>query len=178
MSTVTELLRSTDVVGAWTLDPNRSSFVFKNKTMWGLSNVKGSFSSFSGDGQLTESGEVSGRIDIKAASLATGIRKRDNHLRSADFFDAEHYPDITVTVAGVDPTEGDEVNVRAELSIRGNTVALPLRAQVTSLDDGAVRLHATTTVDREQLEVSGNIAGMVGKTTTLLADAVFRRAGR
>jgi polyisoprenoid-binding protein YceI len=177
MSSVTELLNSPQAVGTWTLDPNRSSFSFTNKTMWGLMNVKGHFTAFEGDGSVDAGGNVSGRIAIEAASVTTGIKQRDNHPRSADFFEAEKHPDITVTVSGVDTSDGgDGLNVRAELSIRGNAVALPLPARAEVLDDGAVRLTATTTVDRQQLGVSGNIAGMVGKTTTLLADAVFRRA--
>ncbi len=175
MSTATELLNTP---GNWSLDPGRSAFSFMNKTMWGLANVKGRFSAFSGDGRVDASGQVSGHVDIKAASVATGIKPRDNHLRSADFFDAEHHPDITVTVNGVDPADGDELNVRADLSIRGNTVPLPLRVKAALLDDGSVRLTTTTTVEREQLGVSGNMIGMMGKTTTVLADAVFRRAGQ
>ena len=187
MSTATELLQNPEAVGIWVLDHNRSSFEFRNKTMWGLANVKGRFNTFSGEGHLDGSGKVSGRIDIKAASLATGIKRRDNHLRSADFFDAENYPDVTVTVNGIDPADGadgrrpgddgDELNVRADLSIRGNTVALPMRVRGEVLDDGAVRLSTTTTVEREQLGVTGNMVGMLAKTTTLLADAVFHRAG-
>ncbi|MFZ0833736.1 MAG: YceI family protein [Mycobacterium sp.] len=177
MSTATELLQNPEAIGIWALDHNRSSFVFRNKTMWGLANVKGRFGAFSGEGHVEAGGKVSGRIDIKAASLSTGIKRRDDHLRSADFFDAEDYPEITVTVHGVDPVEGGELNVRADLSIRGNTVALPMRARGEVLDDGAVRLSTTTTVEREQLGVSGNMVGMLGKTTTLSADAVFHRAG-
>ncbi len=177
MSTATELLQSPEAVGIWVLDHNRSSFEFRNKTMWGLANVKGRFSTFSGEGHLEADGKVSGRIDIKAASLGTGIKRRDNHLRSGDFFDAENYPDITVTVNGIDPAEAGELNVRADLSIRGNTVAMPMRVRGEVLDDGAVRLSTTTTVEREQLGVSGNMVGMLGKTTTLSTDAVFRRAG-
>jgi polyisoprenoid-binding protein YceI len=175
MASVTDLLNKP---GTWTLDQNRSSFTFTNKTMWGLSNVKGRFTEFSGDGSVDASGMVSGKVDVKAQSVATGIKQRDNHLRSADFFDAEHHPDITVTVSGVDPADTDELDVRAELSIRGHTVALPMRVRPEILDDGAVRIATTTTVEREQLGVSGNIVGMVGKTTTLSADAVFRRAGQ
>jgi hypothetical protein len=52
-----------------------------------------------------------------------------------------------------------------------------MRVKAQILDDGAVRLAATTTVEREQLDVSGNMAGSVGKTATLSADAVFRREG-
>jgi polyisoprenoid-binding protein YceI len=175
MSTTTDLLGTP---GTWALDPNRSSFVFKNKTMWGLMNVKGRFNEFSGEGLVDADGKVSGRIAIKAASLATGIKRRDNHLRSADFFDAANHPDITVAVSGVDPADSaDEFNMRADLSIRGNTVALPMRVRGGILDDGAVRLTTTTTVEREQLGVSGNMVGMLGKTTILSADAVFRRTG-
>jgi len=177
MSTVSELLSRPEYAGQWTLVPDRSEFTFKNKTMWGLTNVAGRFNEFSAAGHITGDGAATGRVDIKAASLATGIKQRDKHLRSADFFDAEHSPDITVTVHGVDPGDGDELNVRADLSIRGNTVALPMRVRAEVTDDGAVRLTTTTTVEREQLGVSGNILGMVDKTTTLSADAVFRRAG-
>jgi polyisoprenoid-binding protein YceI len=177
MSSVTDLLNSPDAAGAWTLDQKRSSFSFKNKTMWGLMNVNGRFTEFDGDGNVKAGEKVSGRIAIKAASVTTGIKPRDNHLRSADFFDAQNHPDITVTVNGVDPADGDGLNVRADISIRGNTIALPLRVKAAVLDDGAVRLSTTTTVEREQLGVSGNIAAMVGKTTTLSADVVFHRAG-
>jgi polyisoprenoid-binding protein YceI len=177
MSSVTDLLNGTEGTGAWALDQNRSSFTFQNKTMWGLMNVNGRFTEFDGNGKMETGGKVSGRIAIKAASVATGIKPRDAHLRSADFFDAKHHPDITVTVNGVDPADGDGLNVRADLSIRGNTVALPLRVKAEILDDGAVRLTTTTTVDREDLGVGGNMIGMIPKTTTLSADAVFRRAG-
>jgi polyisoprenoid-binding protein YceI len=179
MSSVTDLLNNTEAAGAWALDQDRSSFTFKNKTMWGLMNVRGRFTEFDGDGSVGAGGQVFGRIAIKAMSVTTGIKPRDNHLRSADFFDAEHHPDITVTVNGIDPADDDDdgLNVRADLSIRGNTVALPLRVTAAVLDDGAVRLTTTTTVDREELGVSGNMIGMIPETTTLSADAVFRRAG-
>ncbi|HZQ30532.1 MAG TPA: YceI family protein [Mycobacterium sp.] len=173
MTTTTEILGK--AIGTWTLDPERSSFSFKSKTMWGLASVKGRFTQFSGEGRVDASGAVTGRVDVKAATVTTGIKKRDNHLRSADFFDAEHFPDISVTVNGVDPAEGEELNVSADMSIRGNTVALPLRVHAELLDDGAVRLTTTTTVDREALGVTGNMAGMIPKTTTVSADAVFRR---
>jgi polyisoprenoid-binding protein YceI len=145
--------------------------------MWGLASVKGRFTEFGGEGTVDADGTVSGRVDVKAESVSTGIKQRDKHLRSADFFDAENFPDIAVTVNGAELAEQDEVAVRAEMSIRGNTVALPIRVKAELLDDGAVRLTTTTSVERNQLGVSGNLAGSIGKTTTLSADAVFRRAG-
>jgi polyisoprenoid-binding protein YceI len=169
-------LNSSDAVGVWTLDADRSSFEFKNKTFWGLANVKGRFTEFGGGGNIETAGAVSGRLFIKAASVTTGIKRRDHHLRSADFFDADNHPDITVTIDGVDPADGDELNVRAQMSIRGNTMALPLKARAEVLDDGAVRLTTTTSINREELGVSGNMVGMMPNTTTLSADAVFLRA--
>jgi polyisoprenoid-binding protein YceI len=173
MTSATDLLTASS---SWVLDQSRSKFSFKNKSMWGLMNVNGHFDDSNGEGRVEADGKATGRLDIKAASVATGVKRRDDHLRSADFFDAEHFPDITVTVESVDP-DGDALNVRAQLGIRGNTVALPLRVHAKVLDDGAVELSTTTTVDREQLGVSGNLVGMVSKTATVSADAVFRRAG-
>lgn len=177
MSTITELLRSPEFVGTWTLVPDGSMFGFENKTMWGLANVSGRFTEFRGEGELTSNGTVSGRIDITAPSLTTKLGMRDRHLRSADFFDVEKYPDIVITVSGAEPTDGDELNLQAELSARGRTVPLPLRAKVEVLDDGGIRLRTKAAVEREELGVSGNMAGMMGKTTTLTAYAVFRREG-
>lgn len=176
MSTVTELLSSPHTVGEWVLVPEASSLQFKNSTFWGLMTVTGRFTEFSGAGRVGADGTVTGRIVIKAASLQTGIGARDRHLRSADFFDVEHYPDILVDVTGVE-VDGDNVTVAAQLSIRGHTVAMPFAARVARLDDGDLRVTGTTTVQRDRLGVSGNMLGMMGDTTTVSADATFSRSG-
>ena len=69
---------------------------FKNKTLWGLVPVNGEFTDVSGDGHITAKGAVFGRVDVRAASLRTGIGKRDEHLRSPDFFDVKKYPEISM----------------------------------------------------------------------------------
>ena len=173
MSTVAALLSSHYPVGVWNLDPARSTFAFRNKTMWGLMTVKGHFAEVRGEAQVTYTGAVSGRLDITAASLNTRNRKRDEHLRSADFFDVEKFSEITVIVTAANPSDGDTVNLLADINIKGISHPLPLHATVAVLDDGAVRVLAPTIIDREQLGVSGNLLGMVGATTHLWADAVF-----
>jgi hypothetical protein len=85
MSTVTELLKNPESVGVWTLDSDQSTITFNNKTMWGVMKVNGVFTEFSGDGQITNSGTLFGRVDIKAASLNTKLGKRDADLRSPTF---------------------------------------------------------------------------------------------
>ena len=171
MSSIAELLN--DALGQWTLAPDRSTFEFRNKTMWGAMTVTGRFAKVRGEGQVTETGAVSGRIDIIAASLHTGIGKRDEHLRSADFFDVEKFPEVSVIVAAAEPADGDDVDLHAEIVIKGISHPLPLHAAVAVLEDEAVRVSTRTSVDREELGVSGNLFGMLVGATELSADAVF-----
>ena len=81
MTTVTELLGNPGSVGVWDLVPERSRITFRNKTMWGALRVHGVFTELCGDGQITDTGRVYGRVDVKAASLNTKLRKRDEDLR-------------------------------------------------------------------------------------------------
>lgn len=157
------------------MDEARSTIGFKSKAMWGLSSVNGRFNEFSGDGQITDAHTVFGRIDIQAASVDTKIRKRDSHLRSADFFEADKFPDISVVVTGAEAIDGDIVDLRAQLSIKGTTSPVLLRTTVTVLDDGAVRLSAHTTVDRTKFGVNGNLMGSMPEKATVSGDVVFRR---
>ena len=170
--TVQTVLEDPAAIGTWKLVPERSSVTFTNKTLWGLIPVNGRFTDVSGEGTVAAGGVVSGRLTIRAASLRTGIGKRDEHLRSADFFDAENFPEITVEVTGAGP--GGELE--ATLSIRGTTLALPLNATVTLLDQHSVQVTARAQVDRTRWGVSGNMMGMMPTTTTLAADTVFRSA--
>jgi polyisoprenoid-binding protein YceI len=176
MSALQALLDDPNTAGRWQLVPARSSVRFKNKTFWGLATVTGEFTDVRGAGQITANGAVSGGLDIRASSLKTGIRKRDGHLRSADFFDVEKHPEIRVEVTAVEPTGASTADVRATLKVRGVTRPLPLSATVDRLGDGTVQLSARATIDRTTLGVSGNMVGMMPSTTTLLADVVFAKA--
>ena len=175
MSTLHAMLADPATAGVWNLVPARSSVRFKNKTMWGLMSVNGEFTDVSGDGQITAKGAVFGRVDVRAASLRTGIGKRDEHRRSPDFFDVEKYPEISIVVTDVTATGERTADLRAELTVRGTTRPLPLSATVDH-DGDTVRISAQTTVDRSAFGVSGNMVGMVGATTTLIADLVFAKA--
>lgn len=175
MTTVESLLSDPDTAGEWHLVPDRSTFGFKIANMWGLINVKGRFTEVSADGQITADGAVSGRADLRAASLRTGIRKRDEHLRSADFFDVERFPDISVVVTAVEPTTGNAADLRASITIKGVDASLSLPATVTVLGDGSVRVVVQTTLDRAQFNLDWNRLGMIGDTATASADAIFVR---
>ena len=105
---VAQLLSSGRVVGPWVLDPEQSSVTFAVKHFWGLITVRGRFHGVSGHGEVSQSGAVCASISIDAASLDTGNRRRDDHLRSADFFDADTHPSVVIATTRVEPRSGDE----------------------------------------------------------------------
>jgi polyisoprenoid-binding protein YceI len=177
MPSTQALLSDPASVGVWNVDPNQSTIGFRANSMWGLAPVKGRFTEFTGDGQITDSQTIFGRIDIHTASLDTKLGMRDKHLRSADYFDAEKFPDISVVVTGAEAVNGDTVDLRVQLTVKGTTAPLPLRAKVAGVDDGTLRLTAHTTVDRKDFGVDGNMIGMLTDKVTISGDVVFRRAG-
>ena len=177
MASLSEFFSDPASAGTWTVDADQSTVAVKSKSFWGVMPVKGRFTEFSGDGQVTAPQTVSGHIDIKAASLRTGIGKRDAHLHSADFFEAEKFPDINVVVTAADVIDSDTVGLHAELTIKGTTKPLTLKAKVTPVGDGTMRLATEATVNRQDFGVDGNIMGMIGDNATISGDVVFRRAG-
>jgi polyisoprenoid-binding protein YceI len=175
MASTQELLSNPASVGVWKVDPARSTIGFKAKSMWGLASVNGRFTELYGDAQITDTQTVFGRIDIKAASVDTKIGKRDEHLRSADYFEAEKFPDISVVVTGAEVINGDNVDLRAQLTVKSTTAPLLLQAKVVVLDDSSVRVSAQATIDRKDFGVDGNLIGMIGDKATISGDVVFRR---
>ena len=170
--TLQRVLADPATIGTWALVPDRSSITFGSKTLWGLVPVNGRFTDVTGEGNVAADGAVTGRITIGTASVKTGIKKRDEHLQSADFFDTERFPEITVEVSGV-AANGD---LKATLRVRGTTLPIPLTATVTAQGDGTVQVTARTTVDRTKWGISGNTMGMIPSATTLIAEAVFSKA--
>lgn len=176
MTTLETLLGDPDSAGVWHLVPERSAVAFKVKNMWGLLAVKGEFTDLSGDGELTNSGAVVGRVDIQVDSLRTGIGRRDHHLRSADFFDAEQFPQISVVVTELRPTSGRNADLRAEVTVRGTSVPITLPVTITELGDGSVRMSGEAQVDRSQFGLGWNVLGAIGATAAASVQAVFERA--
>jgi polyisoprenoid-binding protein YceI len=176
MTTLETLLLDPDMAGVWNLAPERSTITFKIRNMWGLLRVKGRFTEFSGDGQLTNKGAVYGRLDIRAASLRTGIGRRDQHLRSADFFDVERYPEISVVITALEPTIGNAADLRASFTIKGLNEPVSLPVKIAELNDGSVRISGETKVERSQFGLGWNKFGVMSPTATIAADAIFVRA--
>ena len=95
-----------------------------------VSTVRGQFSKFEGyfegpDGDLTK---ARGEVTIDVASIDTRTEMRDNHLRSADFFDAEKYPRITFKLTSVEPVGDESFRVNGDLTIKDTTRPVTLDA--------------------------------------------------
>lgn len=169
----------TDAVetGLWQLDPTASTVVVRHRTMWGLETVKVRFGTVAGRGEVLADGTATGTVTIGADSLGSGNGTRDKHLRSADFFGTEQYPEIVFAVGGAGPLAADgTVPVGGELTVRGVTRPQDLTARLTGADPGAVTLETEFTVDREQFGMSWNRLGIMRGRATVTATLRFTRA--
>lgn len=107
--------------GTWTLDPAHSSVEFRIKHMM-ISTVRGRFGEFTGTIEAAPDYHQSKvRGTVKAASIDTNEARRDEHLRSADFFDVEQHPEITFESTRIEHVEKGDYRVEGELTMHGET---------------------------------------------------------
>jgi polyisoprenoid-binding protein YceI len=149
--------------GVWSLDPDRSSVEFRVPNFWGLASVRGHFERYEGKLDLQATPAV--QLTIDAASLETGNRRRDEHLRSGDFFDVEHHPQVRFT-ADTAQLEGQALTARGTLEAAGKGLPVDLRATIT-LIDGQPVIEAQTTVNRHDFGMTWNRLGAVGTDSAL-----------
>jgi polyisoprenoid-binding protein YceI len=173
-SALQALLKDGKVAGSWTLDTSRSEIRLKSKSMWGMVPVKGVFRQVTGDGTVSAAGDVSGTITVAAKSVDTKNKKRDEHLRSADFFDVANYPNITFSVDQIRPAS-EGVTVTGNLTVRGRTRPASFGARVSSFDGGEVWLDGEIEVSRADFGLTWNQMGMASMNSTITIHAVFTR---
>jgi polyisoprenoid-binding protein YceI len=169
-----ELLRDGKLAGSWTLDAARSEIGFKSKSMWGMIAVKGVFREVTGSGTVSAAGDVAGTVTVAAGSVDTKMKKRDEHLRSAHFFDVARTPDITFTAEQVTPS-GEGVTVTGALTVRDRTRPVSFPARVTVLDGTQVELDGELQADRSDFGLTWNQLGMVSVHNAITVHAVFTR---
>ncbi|MFD9391194.1 YceI family protein [Streptomyces sp. NPDC060000] len=163
--------------GLWQLDTGASTVALKHKAMWGLVPVKGVFATVGGGGEVAADGTVTGTLTLDAASIDTKNAKRDKHLRSADFFDTDKYPEITFAVRGAELGADGAVKVSGQLTVLGISRPQTFTARLSQADGDAVTLDATFTVDRGEFGMTMNQLGMMGGLTTITTTLRFTRAG-
>lgn len=112
----------------WVLDPDHSEVSFKVKHLM-VTNVSGSFNSFSVTAESTGDDFSHAVVDFSAdtASISTNSEQRDEHLKSADFFDAANFPQITFRATGLEKKGSDEeLELTGDLTIKGITKSVKL----------------------------------------------------
>ena len=171
----------------WNLDTTHTDVIFAAKHMM-VTTVRGKFGSLSGSLQLDPENPTdgSGSFTIAAASLNTGVEQRDGHLRGADFFDVEQFPEITFVSTSVTARGGNAYAVTGDLTVRGTTRPVTLDVEFLGLYTsmgGARRagFHATTKINREDWGLTWNVgleAGgwLVGKDIKLEIDLAVEEA--
>jgi polyisoprenoid-binding protein YceI len=177
MSTQTTAVRSTPIVppGTWVVDPTHSSVGFAVKHM-GIATVRGRFTEFEGRlevGTDLASSRAYGKVDV--ASITTNDDDRDAHLRSADFFDVEHHPEMTFESTRIEAIDDESSRVFGNLTIHGVTREVRLDVVVSGTDQDPwgntrVGLEAVGMINRSDFDMKFNQA--LGSGNKLVGDKV------
>ena len=147
----------------WRIDPAHTDINFSARHMM-VTSVHGKFGRVEGQLDLDEEDPLAsrGEIRVAVASLSTGVEKRDQHLRSADFFDAENHPWIVARTTGIERRGGGYL-VHADVTIRGRTRPVTFEAEflglVPTMHGGRhAGFHLSGTVDRKDWGLDWNMA--------------------
>jgi polyisoprenoid-binding protein YceI len=113
----------------WTIDPSHSEVGFKVKHLM-ITNVKGGFRDYSATVETEGEDFVNPNVEFRAktASIDTADNKRDEHLRSADFFDSEKYPELKFISTGYERKDEETFTLYGDLTIKN--ITKPIKLQV------------------------------------------------
>jgi len=132
-----------------------------------ISEVEGHFSDFDITATATDTfDEAEFSVDIKTASIDTDNDRRNNHLRSADFFDVEKFPSITFKSSSFEKTGEKTFELTGDLTMRGVTKTVSLEGKVNGIitDQRSQKLKAglklTGTINRLEFGVGGDMASL------------------
>ncbi len=148
----------------WRLDPTRSSVEFHVRHFYGAMTVKGHFDRYEGTLDLRSQPAV--ELTIEADSLDTKRKKRNAHLRSGDFFDVEHHPQVRFTSEEA-TLDGEQLSLRGRLEAAGKSVPVALDATVRPAD-GELEVEAVTHVDHRELGMTWSPLGILRAPSKLL----------
>jgi polyisoprenoid-binding protein YceI len=148
----------------WDFDLSHSSVNFHVRHLM-VSKVHGRFTKWNGTLQLDDQDLTKSRLEVSidAASVDTKEQKRDDHLRSADFFDVEKFPTLTFVSSKIERASDDGYVVSGDLTIRGITKAVTLEVEGgEQVKDpwGGTRtgFSAKTQVNRKDFGLTWNVA--------------------
>ena len=158
----------------WRVDPSGSRAEFRVPNVWGLASVQGRFQRLHGRLEVDDDRHWHMELTLDVAGLDTGNRRRDRHLRSADFFDVQHHPEVRFRSSSVTDRGGGRLRVEGELEAAGGRAPLPVEVTFAH-GDGRLELHAAATVDQRQLGMTWSPLGVIGTPTALSVHARLRQ---
>ena len=156
-------MTTTQTAKTYAIDPSHTTAEFIVRHLM-ISKVRGRFTGITGTIDVPEGTNVPASVDvtIETASIDTREEQRDGHLKSADFFEAEKYPQITFKSTGVDGS-GDAFKVRGDLTIHGVTreVVLDTTFEGRTTDpygNDRIGYEAHTKINRKDFGLGWNMA--------------------
>jgi polyisoprenoid-binding protein YceI len=158
----------------WNIDPTHSEVGFSVRHMM-VSKVRGRFTTFSGQLVTAEDptrSSVTAEIDL--SSINTGQEQRDEHIRSADFFEVETYPTMTYKSTGVRVEDGEYV-LDGDLTLKGVTRSVPLHLELNGFGPdpfGGVRAGFTATGEINRRDFNVNFTAPMANGGVVVADKI------
>jgi polyisoprenoid-binding protein YceI len=166
------------------IDMNHSTVGFSVPIMGGLSKVRGKFTDFNinltnDEKDITKS---SVNVVIKAASVDTGIEGRDKHLRTADFFDVEKFPEITFQSSRIEK-RGKQLIAHGTLTMHGVSKEIALPFTITGVNENAdktkknVGYSASLVLNRREYGINythKTVPNFIGDNITVEIDLITR----
>jgi polyisoprenoid-binding protein YceI len=153
-----------DITGDYTLDVTHTRIGFSARHAM-VTTVRGQFTEFEGVAHVDTArpSASSAKVNIRAASISTGQADRDAHLRSADFFDAETFPELTFVATDVTRVDASTWTVTGDLTIKGvtNPVSIDFESNGSARDPfGNLRVgfEGATTINRKDWGLTWNAA--------------------
>ncbi|MDG3010340.1 YceI family protein [Rhodococcus sp. D2-41] len=143
--------------GTWAIDTAHSSVGFAVRHLM-VSKVRGTFTEFSGQITIAEDGSPAVEAEIKVDSINTQNEQRDQHIRSADFFDVEQFPTATFTSTSVH-AKGDDYVLVGDFTLRGVTKQVEMDLEFNGVNPGmghgpVAGFEARTVLNRKDFGIS------------------------
>jgi polyisoprenoid-binding protein YceI len=145
--------------GTYTIDPTHSNVGFEIRHL-GITTVRGGFRTF--EGTIDANADAPRLVgSVEVASVDTGEVNRDGHLQAPDFFDAQHYPQITFHSTATDVADDGEIRLRGEITIKGVTKPIELNGTLSLNGEDPwgnerIGLELETKIDRRDFELTYN----------------------
>jgi len=162
------------VAGTWTIDPVHSEVGFSVRHMM-VSKVRGRFTNFTGEIVTAEDpfkSSATAEIDLK--SITTGQDQRDEHLRSADFFEVEKYPTMTYRSTSARFEDGNYI-LDGELTLKGVTKSVPLVLELNGFGPdpyGGTRAGFTASGEINRRDFNVNFSAPMQNGGAVVADKI------